>query len=239
MIGAFVGQPHAAPDHQRDSMQLTSARHRHVLADLFRNVPLPASVLAGIRRRLSEPGRHYHNLGHVAEMWWQHRKMAQGALRTRRAERLIATAIVLHDAVYQADRSDNEAASADLWRRLAGQWRRLPRGVVRQVATAIEATAHHSDQRVGDACESWVQWVLDLDLSPIGSSRHQVHANGSRLRAEHRDLSAAAWRERSRRFHGALQRREHIFHSPRLRAALEGNARRYLRCTLDASNELT
>jgi predicted metal-dependent HD superfamily phosphohydrolase len=224
---------------RKDSMRSMTARRRHVLADLFRNVPLPPGVLASIRRRLSEPGRHYHNLGHLADMWWQHRKMARGALRTRRAERLIATAIVLHDAVYQADRSDNEAASADLWRRLASQWRRLPRELIRQVATAIEATAHHCDQHAGAACEAWVQWVLDLDLSAIASPGHQVRANGSRLRAERRDLSAAAWQERSQQFYGALQRREHIFYSPRLRSVFEGNARRHLRCTLDIRRDLS
>jgi predicted metal-dependent HD superfamily phosphohydrolase len=121
-----------------------------------------------------------------------------------------------------------------LWRRLAGRWRRLPRGLVRQVATAIEATAHHADPQSGVACEPWVQWVLDLDLSPMASSSHRVRANGSRLRSELRNLSAAEWHERSRQFYGALQRREHIFHSPRLRHAFEGNARRYLRGTLDS-----
>ncbi len=215
-------------------MTSMSAHCRCLLADLFRHVPLPAADLAAVRRRMQEHGRHYHNLAHLAEMWRQHRTMARGALRTRRLERLIASTIALHDAVYRVNRTDNEAASAALWRRLAGQRGRLPRGLVRQVAAAIEATAHHADPRAGAACEPWVKWVLDLDLSAIGSSRHRVRANGSRLRSELRNLSATAWHERSRRFYRALQRREHIFHSPRLRNAFEGNARRYLRGTLDS-----
>lgn len=216
-----------------------SARCRSLLADLFQHVPLPAADLAALKRRMREPGRHYHNLAHLAEMWRQHRTLARGAFRTARWERLIASTIALHDAVYQANRPDNEAASAALWRRLAGQWRRLPRGLIRQVATAIEATAHHADPHAGAACEPWVKWVLDLDLSPIASSGHRVRANGSRLRSEMRNLSAAAWHERSRRFYGALQRRDHIFHSPRLRSAFESNARRYLRCTLDSMVDRT
>jgi predicted metal-dependent HD superfamily phosphohydrolase len=213
---------------------LMSAHYRCLLADLFEHVPLPEADLVALRRRMRAPGRHYHNLAHLAEMWRQHRTMARGALRTRRLQRLIASTIALHDAVYRANRPDNEAASAALWRRLAGQWRRLPRELVRQVASAIEATANHADPHAGAACEPWVKWVLDLDLSPIGSSSHRVRANGSRLRAELRNLSAAAWQERSRRFYDALQQRDHIFHSPRLRSAFESNARRYLRGTLDS-----
>ena len=215
-------------------MTVMSAHCRSLLADLFQHVPLPAPFLAALRRRMRQPGRHYHNLVHLAEMWRHHRMMARGALRTPRSERLIASTIALHDAIYQANRADNEAASAALWRQLASQWRRLPRGLIRQVATAIEATAHHTDPHAGAACEPWVKWVLDLDLCPMASSEHRVRANGSRLRSELRNLSAAAWHERSRQFYGALQRREHIFHSPRLRAALESNARRYLRHTLDS-----
>lgn len=215
-------------------MTLMSAHCRSLLADLFRHVPLPAADLVALRRRMREPGRHYHNLAHLAEMWRQHRKMARGMLRTPRSERLIASTIALHDAVYHASRADNEAASAALWRRLAGRCRRLPRSLIRQVATAIEATAHHADPHTGAACEPWVKWVLDLDLCPIASSGHRVRANGSRLRSELRNLSAAAWHERSRQFYGALQRRDHIFYSPRLRNAFEGNARRYLRGSLDS-----
>jgi predicted metal-dependent HD superfamily phosphohydrolase len=233
MIGTFVKNDNWRRLFAKDSMTLMNARCDRALADLFQHVPLPAGVLGTIRRRMRQPGRHYHNLGHLAEMWRQHRKMARGTLRTRRVERLIASTIALHDAVYLAERSDNEAASAALWRQVASQWRRLPRGTVRQVATAIEATGRHTDPHAGATCEPWVQWVLDLDLSPIGLSPHRVQANGSRLRAEHRNLSAAAWQQRSKQFYGALQRREHIFHSPRLRSAFEGSARRYLRFALE------
>jgi predicted metal-dependent HD superfamily phosphohydrolase len=215
-------------------MTLMSARCRSLLSDLFEHVPLPAADLIALRRRMRAPGRHYHNLAHLAEMWRQHRALARGALRTPRSERLIASTIALHDAIYRTNRADNEAASADLWRRLAGHRRRLPRGLVRQVATAIEATAHHADPQADPACEPWIKWVLDLDLCPMASTSHRVRANGSRLRSELRNLSAAEWHERSRRFYGALQRREHIFHSPRLRNAFEGNARRYLRDTLES-----
>ena len=90
--------------------------------------------------------QHFHNLDHVAEMWLRHRKMARGTLRTPRVRRLVASAIVFHDAVYDPRRSDNEAASAALWRRLASRSRRLPRELIRQVATAIEATACHPTQ---------------------------------------------------------------------------------------------
>ena len=147
-------------------------------------------------------------------------------------ERLIASTIVFHDSVLNISRNDNEAASAALWQRLASGSRRLPREVIRQVRTAIEATAHHTDPVAGAGCNSWVQWVLDLDLSPMGSSRHRVRSNRSRLRSECLYLSASAWQEHVERFLQALQDRDRIFHSPPFTTALEVNARHYACCTL-------
>ena len=214
----------------KDTLTLLSQRYRHAaLFDLFRHVPLAPSILRDVRRRMSRPSRHYHNLDHVAEMWLRHRKMARGTLRTPRARRLVASAIAFHDAVYDPRRSDNEAASAALWRRLASQSRRLPRELIRQVATAIEATACHSDTTVGATCDPWVRWVLDLDLIPIAASGNRFTANASRLRSEQSHLSAAAWEARSNQFYSALQRRDHIFHCQSLIAAFEANARRHLR----------
>jgi predicted metal-dependent HD superfamily phosphohydrolase len=214
----------------KGTLKLLSQRYRHAaLFDLFRHVPLAPSILRAVRRRMSTPSRHYHNLDHVAEMWLRHRKMARGTLRTPRARRLIASAIAFHDAVYDPRRSDNEAASAALWRRLASQSRRLPRELIRQVATAIEATACHSDTTVGATCDPWVRWVLDLDLIPIAASGNRFTANASRLRSEQSHLSAAAWEARSNQFYSALQRRDHIFHCQSLIAAFEANARRHLR----------
>ena len=100
--------------------------------------------------------------------------------------------------------------------------------MIRQVAVAIEATAHHSDVTVGGACEPWVQWVLDLDLKPIASSRQRFMTNGSRLRSEQSYLSATAWQAHARQFYSALQRRDQIFHFPWMATAFEANARRHL-----------
>jgi predicted metal-dependent HD superfamily phosphohydrolase len=176
---------------------------------------------------MSAPNRHYHNLDHIAEMWRRHRRMARGPLRTAGMRRRVASAIAFHDAIYHPLSSDNEAASAALWRRFARQ-SGLPRDLIRQVATAIEATACHCDATVGAACDPWVRWFLDLDLVPIAASPNDVAANASRLRAEQPHLSAAAWRQRTRRFYAELQQRPRIFHSPDMIAAFESRARRHL-----------
>lgn len=210
-------------------MTLMSRRcRRTTLYDLFQHVPLRPSILRDIRRRMSAPSRHYHNLDHLADMWHWHQNMARGPLRTSRMKRLVASAIALHDAVYDGGRSDNEAASAALWRRLATQSRRVPRELIRRVATAIEATACHTDATAGGACELWVRWMLDLDLVSLAAPRNRVVANSSRLRAEQSHLSAMAWQARLVQFYAALQRRDHIFHVPALANAFEANARRHL-----------
>jgi predicted metal-dependent HD superfamily phosphohydrolase len=146
-------------------------------------------------------------------------------------ERLIASAIVFHDSVYDAHRDDNEAASAALWQRFARGSRRLPRELIQQVCMAIESTAHHTNTVAGSVRRDWVQWVVDLDLSPMGRSRHRVQANRAHLRSECSYLPAAAWDERVERFFKALQRRDRIFQSPRL-AVLEANVQQYVSATL-------
>jgi len=213
----------------KGTCSLLSLHCRHAaLSDLYRHVPLAPSIVRDIRRRMRAPNRHYHNLDHIADMWRRHLKMARGQLRTAGMKRLVASAIAFHDAVYHPGRSDNEAASAALWRRFASQSRRLPRDVIRQVAAAIEATACHCDATVGAACEPWVRWFLDLDLVPIAASSNSVAANASRLRSEQPHLSAAAWREHTSRFYADLQRRDLIFHSPGMVVAFEARARTHL-----------
>jgi predicted metal-dependent HD superfamily phosphohydrolase len=180
------------------------------------------------------PRRHYHDLAHLAEMWRQHKVRARGKLKALPMQRLIASAITFHDSVYDATRDDNEAASAALWQRLASGSRGLPRELIRQVGTAIRATAHHARPAADSTAHSaWMQWVLDLDLSPLASSSHRVRSNQSRLRSECPHLPAAAWAKRVERFLQELQQRDRIFRSPSSRPAFEANAQQNVSLTLD------
>lgn len=176
---------------------------------------------------MAAPTRHYHGLDHLAELWTCHRRLSRGTIfRSPATERLIAGAIIFHDAVLSPRRSDNEAASARLWNRYARLGGRLPRRFVARVAAAIDATGEHaSGPRGAAAADPAILWMLDLDLSSIGATACRFRSNSSALRAEFGFLSAAEWKTRTLGFLGALANRPRIFHSPRMVAAFEHSAR--------------
>ncbi|MGH7153300.1 MAG: HD domain-containing protein [Acetobacteraceae bacterium] len=204
-----------------------SRRRAVVLADLFAHVPLRPGLRADIRRRMSSPARHYHGLDHIADLWALHRLLSCGhALPLGCTDRLIAAAIVYHDAIFDLRRSDNEPASAALWRSHARLGGRLPRQQIARVAAAIEATGHHATGNYpGAASDSLRNWMLDLDLATIGFRAQHFRSNAARLRAESRLVPAMQWRQRTKEFLGALRRKEQIFHCPRIARAFESMAR--------------
>ena len=103
--------------------------------DLLERLPVEDAVRADLRRRLREPGRHYHGARHVALLWQRHRHFgASLALDAEPWDTRITCAIAFHDAVHDALRQDNEAASAALWRAARP---RLERSAVDWVAGTI------------------------------------------------------------------------------------------------------
>jgi predicted metal-dependent HD superfamily phosphohydrolase len=201
-------------------------RDQVALAAMFGRIPLSPAILKDLRRRMSGPSRHYHALPHLAELWLRHRTVASGRLLTPQAQKLLACAIAFHDAVYEARRTDNEHASARLWRLRACMARRLPRTVVARVARAIEATAQHTN---GDPLEARrdpvARWLLDLDLTPIAAPRHRFVQNSSLLRSEFVFVPMQDWRVRNQTFFGSLAARGRLYHSRRIAAVCEAPAR--------------
>ena len=206
---------------------MRTARRRIALEGLFGRSPIPAAALTRLRRQMAAPGRHYHGLDHLAELWTCHRRLSRGTIfRTPGAERLIAGAIIFHDAVLLPRRCDNEAASVRLWQRYARLGGRLPRQAIARVAAAIDGTGGHATGQVGAGSgDPVILWVLDLDLASIGATACQFRRNSSALRAEFGFRSAAEWKDRTLGFLGALANRPRIFHSPRMTATFERPAR--------------
>jgi predicted metal-dependent HD superfamily phosphohydrolase len=203
-----------------------SRRRCATLDELCDAARLPPAVVHQIRRRMRAPGRQYHGLGHLEDLWRLHRRFPhQRRLRIPRAERLVARAILFHDAVYDPARSDNEQRSAALWCRVARR-ARIPRGEIGRVAAAIAATAHHVSGAAREIKgDSALYWFLDLDLGSIGAPPHRFRMNMSRLRAEFHDLAGAEWDGRRLAFLRSLAARSRIYRSQPLAAALEASAR--------------
>ncbi|HYI84923.1 MAG TPA: hypothetical protein VEX11_17160 [Acetobacteraceae bacterium] len=88
--------------------------------DLLAAVPVSDAARADLRRRMAAPGRRYHGPWHLALLWTRHLALGRGSdLHEPRVAQLIASAIAFHDAVLEPGRTDNERASAALWREAA------------------------------------------------------------------------------------------------------------------------
>ena len=139
---------------------------------------------------MTEPARHYHNLHHLDVLWARHLRfrdcLADQPCRT--FEPLIALAIAYHDAVFVADRPDNEERSADLWLEVSTTATDLVLDERLWVADTIRATADHlgSAKMIDlDTPDGYArQWVLDLDLSPLGEAPDIFDRNMEMLAAE-------------------------------------------------------
>jgi predicted metal-dependent HD superfamily phosphohydrolase len=103
-----------------------------------------------------------------------HRHLAHGG---DPGDTVIAHAIAYHDAIYAVGANDNEVRSVNLWLAHAAA---LPATLREAVARAIMATADHPG-RHPDAAD---QWLVDLDLTPLGEPWPLFAANSAALRAE-------------------------------------------------------
>lgn len=193
----------------------------HLLGTAGLDLPARTAVL----RLMGSAERHYHTLGHLQVLWTRHRKFFPGTgLATPEANRLIACAIVFHDAVYDPLRHDSEARSAALWRAMAPD--DLSAGQVTWVFETVEATADHLAFTDASTVPARLRlWMMDLDLTPLGE-RPTVFARNSRaLRREYPNLGEAEWHRRRVGFLSRFQAAPRIYRSPPLAAAFERQAR--------------
>ncbi len=164
---------------------------------LFASIPLAEQAKDDLLRRMTAPLRHYHTVHHLELLWSRHRQY-RPCLADRRLDEfewLIALAIAYHDAVFVAGDPNNEMLSADLWLQVSATATDLSCEERCWVADTIRATADHlgSAKRL-DMSEPGGfarQWVLDLDLTPLGEAPDEFDRNMELLKAEapHKTMS--------------------------------------------------
>ncbi|HJS85696.1 MAG TPA: hypothetical protein VJ779_09560 [Acetobacteraceae bacterium] len=194
---------------------------------LFSLVPVSDRSRQELARCMRAPGRFYHRDEHLALLWRRHRTFGQGgAFHARPVERLVASAIAFHDAVLDTTRTDNEAASAALWREMASAAGQLSPKEIDWVAGTIAATADHLAPWPADGLlERARLWVLDLDLTPLGESPAIFARDSQRLRAEHMHLDTACWNRKRLEFLAQFARAPRLFRTKVIADAFEAPAR--------------
>lgn len=185
-----------------DQLELHVAWRRHVGQG-----PAAERLFDSVVSRHHEPGRHYHDLRHVT---WVIRHVLELAERFAVGDLdAVIAAAFFHDAIYEFDRVDNEAASA----RLAGVeltalgWTAERVG---NVAAMIVATEHRADDDAGEL-DLDTAVLLAADLASLAADPTAYDDSVRNIRQEYGHLADAEWNAgRGAVLRGFLAR-DHIF----------------------------
>jgi predicted metal-dependent HD superfamily phosphohydrolase len=134
------------------------------------------SVIERAYSAYQSPARHYH--------CWDHVIACTEQLRTVPCERprVVFLALLFHDAVYVAGRSDNEARSAQLAREVLGENKTLTTAELTAIEELILATKDHH-ARIGLASADEAA-LLDIDLSVLAAPRDEYMRYARQIREE-------------------------------------------------------
>lgn len=142
---------------------------------------------AALAAGYGDPARAYHDWTHIARMLdGLDAARAAGTSDLRFDE--IELAILFHDAVYDPRRSDNEAASATLFTRLAGAAPLVGAAAVDRIAASIHATRAHAPSD-----DPGTRLLLDLDLLVLGDAPDRYRAYAGAVRREYAHVPDALW----------------------------------------------
>jgi len=181
-----------------------------------------AALCEGLAAELAacygESGRHYHTGEHIAFMLAELSPLVS-ALRDPDA---VFFALCYHDAVYDPERADNEARSAEM---AADRLARLgvPGARIDAVCRMILATRDHADTGDDDA-----DALLDADLAALGQERAAYLRMAAAIRREYGCYDDDVWRTGRWRVLESFLAREHIYKTPHFRARYERQARENL-----------
>jgi predicted metal-dependent HD superfamily phosphohydrolase len=133
-------------------------------------------------------------------------------------------AVLFHDAVYEAGRTDNEERSAALFARLCGE---NPR-----VAQLIGLTARHGKLTPADVDEEAARF-LDCDMAILGSAPEVFARYEEQIAREYAPVVGPdGYAAGRRRFLSGLLEKERIFLSPDFHRRFDSRARANVRSAL-------
>jgi predicted metal-dependent HD superfamily phosphohydrolase len=171
----------------------------------------------------AQPHRAYHTGEHIAEClaWFD----GCGVMASHPPE--LSIAIYFHDAVYEPTAHDNEARSAELFRKLARD-AGVATDALARVAALIESTATH-DAPSGDAA-----LLADIDLSVLGAPPNRYARFERDVRREYAVFDDGAYRMGRTRVLDSFLERPEIYRTSTFAAKFEHQARTNLSSALEA-----
>jgi predicted metal-dependent HD superfamily phosphohydrolase len=177
---------------------------------------------ADLTRRYCELHRHYHTLRHLAECFGHLAELASYLSHKPESE----LALWFHDAVYDPQRTDNEALSA-AWAVDSARALGVAESAARRIARLILTTRHDTEPEGNDA-----EAVTDADLGILGADAERFFEYEAQIRQEYAWVSEPDYRAGRAEFLARLLNRPHIFSTERFRSRYEARARANLQASV-------
>ena len=165
--------------------------------------------------RYDEPQRAYHTRQHLAECLLHFERERGHAERPGE----VALALWFHDAIYDLDRHDNEARSAD-WARQAARRAGLAPEVAERLHALVMATRHDAQPVGADA-----RLLVDIDLAILGAAPARFAEYERQIRIEYAHVPPAVFEPRRRQILSGFLARDPLYLTAPMRSWLEAAAR--------------
>lgn len=168
------------------------------------------------------PERFYHNLQHLSDCLQLWQEVRQQSERPHE----LGLALWFHDAIYDAQRDDNEVQSAE-WASsfLQQQW--VSDEVVQRVSALIMVTQHH----VAEGKDQ--QLIVDIDLAILGSKPERFDEYQQQIRQEYEFVPDGVFNNKRQEVLQAFVQRPRLFLTPYFFDRFEKGARANLARALD------
>lgn len=191
-------------------------------------------LVSAIAEAYGAPPRAYHDMRHIEELLgWYASVRADGP--GWRAPHDVLAAVLYHDAIYVAGRSDNEACSAQLAVEHIARFQ-LPCDAAR-VSALILATARHGSLEVDPDADPDLAHFLDADMAILGSPPDRFDAYERAIAAEYAAVPPAAFRAGRGRFLARLLTLPRLYQTSFFSSRLESAARANLARASAALND--
>ena len=162
-----------------------------------------------------EPHRKYHTVQHLTECL----SLLEQDLDLAAEPGEVEIALWFHDAIYDVKASDNEARSAD-WAERELTQAGVASERIRRIGEHILATRHAALPQGQDQ-----MLLVDIDLAILGAVRARFDEYETQVRAEYGWVPGILFRRKRREVLNEFLARNPIYNTPRLRQALESQAR--------------
>jgi predicted metal-dependent HD superfamily phosphohydrolase len=176
--------------------------------------PNAAAVYADLHERLGDPGRKFHNLGHIDDCLTRFDEVTAHLADPDAVE----LALWFHDAVYVPGDPENERRSAELFLSHAAGARPVFR---RRVCALILTTRRSRTPRANDC-----KFIDDIDLAGFGSPWDEFMHTGALLRRAFATQTDSDYYRGLSAFLNSLRRRPRFFRTDWFAKRYEAQAQR-------------